>query len=150
MTRNLWTRAMWGGVAGIVASDLILTVARASGGMKVNLLAGLANLVAAKWVSNTPSGMILGFVLHLLAGVLWALIFASVVRALHSRHNLIAGAINGLLLWLLWGLVLPPLGITPAPWAAGTATTVFSLLAILSYGLAVGYAVSEEAVREKA
>lgn len=149
MTRNIWTRTLWGGVIGIVAADLLLAIARAAGGMQVNLLAGLADLVAARWVAYTPSGMILGFVIHLLAGALWALLFAAVIRSFNSRHNLVAGAISGLILWLLWGLALPPLGISPAPWAAGTATTVISLVSTLLYGLIVGYAVSEEAVRER-
>jgi len=150
MTRNIWTRALWGGVIGITAADLLLAIARAAGGMQVNLLAGLADLVAAQWVAYSPSGMILGFVIHLLAGALFALLFAAIIRSFNSRHNLIAGAITGLLLWLIWGLALPPLGITPAPWAAGTATTIISLLSTLIYGLILGYAVSEEAVRERA
>ncbi|MGI6644068.1 MAG: DUF6789 family protein [Bacillota bacterium] len=147
MTRNIWTRALWGGVIGTVASDIILLIGRATGALRTDLMAGLANLFTTSHVANTTSGMILGFVIHLLFGALWALLFTSVIRALHSRHNLVAGIINGLILWLLWGITLPPAGVASAPWSSGTATTLFTLASTLAYGIIVGYFTSEEVVR---
>ncbi|HHW18588.1 MAG TPA: hypothetical protein GXX30_06780 [Firmicutes bacterium] len=144
--RNLWTRALWGGVIGVIVKDAILLLGRGTGWVKTNLLASIAGIVTSRATAASPSGMILGFVIHVLWGAVWALLFTAVVRAFHSRHNIIAGIINGLVVWLLWGLVLPPLGMGTQPWILGTATTVFTLLACLAYGLAVGYAVSEEAV----
>ena len=142
--RNLWTRALWGGVLGTSAMDIILGIGKTSGLVRLNLLGGLADLVSTRSIAYSTSGTILGFVIHLLAGVLWALVFATTIRNLHSRHNLILGIINGLLVWLLWGLVLPPLGITPQPWSLGTSNTIVTLLACLTYGLATGLATSEE------
>ena len=141
--RNLWTRALWGGVAGITAMDIILGIGRSAGLVQLNLLGGLADLV------STSSSLFyqrrnLGFVIHLLTGVLWALLFAVVVRNLHSRHNLILGLINGLVVWLLWGLILPPLNISPQPWSLGTPNTIITLIASLVYGLATGIATSED------
>lgn len=145
--RNLWTKALWGGIVGIVLKDVILVIGRSAGWVRLNLLASIADVFTAKTVAFSPSGMILGFVIHLLWGAAWGLLFAAAVRALHSRHNLIAGIINGLLVWLLWGLVLPPAGMGPQPWVLGTSTTLMTLIASLAYGLSVGYAVSEEAVQ---
>lgn len=142
--RNLWTRALWGGVTGIALMDIILGIGRSAGLVKLNLLGGLANLVSASGVAYSTSGAILGFVIHLLAGVLWALLFAVVVRNMHSRHNLILGLINGLVVWLLWGLILPPLEITPQPWSLGTPNTIVTPIASLAYGLATGIATSED------
>ncbi len=147
MTRNVWTRTLWGGIAGTVASDFILLLGRITGGMKIDLLGGLARLLTTTGVARSPSGMILGFVLHLLFGTLWALLFTAIVRVFHSRHNAVAGIVNGLVLWLLWGLVLPPTGLAPAPWAMGTATTIFTLAQTLAYGIIVGYLTSEDVVR---
>lgn len=150
MTRNIWTRALWGGVVGIIAQDAILLVGRAAGWVKTNMLSSLSRLFTTEVVSGTPSGQVLGFVVHVLAGAILALIFAAIVRALHSRHNLVGGIIFGLLIWLAWGALSAPSGIASAPWNAGTSTTIFTLLGSLAYGLILGYAVSEEAVREKA
>jgi len=145
--RNLWTKALWGGIVGIVLKDMILLIGRSAGWVRLNLLASIADVFTARTVAFSPSGMILGFVIHLLWGAAWALLFTAAIRVLHSRHNLIAGIINGLLVWLLWGLVLPPAGMGPQPWVLGTPTTLVTLLASLAYGLSVGYAVSEEAVQ---
>lgn len=144
---NIWTRALWGGITGIIAQDIIMVIGRAGGWVKLNLLASIAALLTSRSMSTTPSGMIVGFVVHLLIGAAWALLFTAVVRAFHSRHNIIAGIINGLLIWLLWGLLLPPLGMGPRPWGVDTATTLFTLAGTLAYGLIVGYAVSEQAQR---
>jgi uncharacterized membrane protein YagU involved in acid resistance len=124
--------------------DIILGIGRSAGLVQLNLLGGLADLVSTGGVAYSTSGAILGFVIHLLAGVLWALLFAVIVRNLHSRHNLILGLINGLVVWLLWGLILPPLGITPQPWSLGTPNTIMTLIASLVYGLATGIATSED------
>ncbi len=70
--RNLWTRALWGGVTGIAAMDIILGIGRRAGLVKLNLLGGLAGLVSARGVAYSASGGILGFVIHMLTGVLWA------------------------------------------------------------------------------
>jgi uncharacterized membrane protein YagU involved in acid resistance len=149
LTSNIWIRALWGGVIGVTVSDIILVLGRAAGAVGLNLLGSLAYLFTTQGVAYTPSGMILGFVIHLLLGALWALVFASVVRAFHSRHNVIAGLINGLLVWLVWGLALPPMGLGPQPWSIGTSTTVLTLISSLAYGLIVGYTVSEEAIGRK-
>jgi hypothetical protein len=150
LTRNIWTRALWGGVVGIVVEDAILLVGRGAGWVKLDMLAIMARLLTSSTVAATPSGMILGFAIHLLAGAILALIFAALVRALHSRHNIIGGLIYGLLLWILMGAALGPSGVSSAPWSLGTPTTLFTLVAALAYGLVLGYAVSEEAVRQTA
>lgn len=149
MPRNIWTRALWGGLLGTTAQDLILWIGQAGGWVKLSLLPSLASLVAPRGVAWSPSGTVLGFVIHLIAGTAWALLFTSFVRTLGSRHNMVAGLFNGLLLWLLWGIALPPAGITPAPWSVNTATTLFSLASTVAYGLVVGYCVSAEAIREE-
>lgn len=148
MTRNLWTRALWGGVIGIVVEDAILLIGRSAGWVRLNMLAIMARLLTSAGVSTTTSGMILGFAIHLLAGAILALIFAAIVRALHSRHNIISGLIFGLLLWIAMGAAFSPSSIAAAPWSLGTPTTIFTLVAALAYGLILGYAASEEAVRE--
>jgi len=130
--------------------DAILLVGRGAGWVKLDMLAIMARLLTSSTVAATPSGMILGFVIHLLAGAILALIFAALVRALHSRHNIIGGLIYGLLLWILMGAALGPSGVSSAPWSLGTPTTLFTLVAALAYGLVLGYAVSEEAVRQTA
>lgn len=76
MTRNLWTRALWGGVIGTVIQDAILLIGRGAGWVKTNMLSSLARLFTSQGVSNTPSGQILGFVVHILAGAILAIIFA--------------------------------------------------------------------------
>jgi uncharacterized membrane protein YagU involved in acid resistance len=149
LTRNLWTRALWGGVIGTVAQDLILLIGRGAGWVKTNMLSSLARLFTTQSVSTTPSGQILGFVVHILTGAILALIFAAIIRALHSRHNLIGGVIFGLIMWLAWGALLAPSGLASAPWSLGTPTTLFTLAGSLAYGLILGYAVSEEAVKER-
>lgn len=148
MTRNLWTRALWGGVIGTAIQDAILLIGRGAGWVKTNMLSSLARLFTSQGVSNTPSGQILGFVVHILAGAILAIIFAAIVRALHSRHNLVSGIIFGLLMWLAWGAISAPSGLASAPWSLGTPTTLFTLAGSLAYGLVLGYAVSEEAIRE--
>ena len=150
MTRNIWTRALWGGVIGIAVEDAILLLGRSAGLVKLNMLAIMARLLTSASVSTTTSGMILGLVIHLLAGAILALVFAATVRTLHSRHNIIAGLIFGLLLWTLMGAALAPSNISSAPWSLGTPTTIFTLVATLAFGLVIGYAVSEEAVRQAA
>lgn len=149
MTRNLWTRALWGGVIGTVVQDIILLIGRAAGWVKTNMLSALARLFTTQGVSTTPSGQILGFVVHILLGAILAIIFAAIIRTLHSRHNLIGGVIFGLLMWLAWGALSVPSGLASAPWSLGTPTTIFTLAGSLAYGLILGYAVSEEAVRER-
>jgi hypothetical protein len=146
LSRNLWTRALWGGVLGTVVKDAILLIGRGAGWVRINWLASMARLFTTAGVAATASGMILGFVIDLLAGAILALIFGALVRALHSRHNLIAGLIFGLLLWLIAGAVFAPSGISPAPWSMGTSTTIATLVAMLSFGLVLGWTVSEEAV----
>jgi uncharacterized membrane protein YagU involved in acid resistance len=149
LTRNLWTRALWGGVIGTVVQDIILLLGRGAGWVKTNMLSSLARLFTTQGVSVTPSGQILGFVVHVLAGAILAIIFAAIIRALHSRHNLIGGLIFGLLMWLAWGALSAPTGLASAPWSLGTPTTLFTLAGSLVYGLVLGYAVSEEAIRER-
>lgn len=150
MTRNIWTRALWGGVIGTVVQDAILLIGRGAGWVKTNMLASMSRLFTTDAVSRTPSGQILGFVIHVLAGAILALVFAAIVRALHSRHNLVGGIIFGLLMWLAWGAASAPSRLASAPWSLGTPTTIFTLVAGLAYGLILGYAVSEEAIRERA
>ena len=143
MMRNLWTRALWGGITGIAAMDIILGIGRSAGLVKLNLLGGLADLVSTGGIAYSTSGAILGFVIHLLAGVLWALLFAVIARKLHSGHNLILGLINGLVVW-------PP-GTDPSASGnysttveSGTPNTIMTLIASLVYGLATGIATSED------
>lgn len=145
--RNIWTRALWGGAVGIVAMDAILLLGRAGGWVRYNLLSSLASPFTTRGVAFSPSGMILGFVIHILVGAVWALLFTAVIRAFRSRHNVIAGVINGLLVWLLWGILFPPLGLGSAPWNLGTSTTAFTLAASLAYGLVLGWFTSEEFMR---
>jgi len=144
--KNIWTRALWGGAAGIVAMDAILILGRAAGWVRSNLLSSLASPFTTRGIASSPSGMILGFVIHVLLGALWAVLFTAVIRAFRSRHNVIAGIINGLLIWLLWGVLFPPLGLGPAPWNLGTSTTAFTLASTLAYGLILGWFTSEEFV----
>lgn len=148
MTRNLWTRVLWGGVIGITVEDLILIIGRGAGWVKLNVLAIMARVLTSPGVSVTTSGMILGFVIHLIEGAILALIFAAIVRALHSRHNIIGGLIYGLVLWIIMGAVFRTPSISAALWSFGTPTTVTTLIGALAYGLILGYAASEEAVRE--
>ena len=81
--RNLWTRAL-GGVTGIAAMDIIWNRQK-SGLVKLSFL--------EDWRTYKHPGValcrggILGFVIHMLIGVLWALIFALAVRKFRSRHN---------------------------------------------------------------
>lgn len=146
MSRNIWTRALWGGVVGTVVKDAILMLGRSAGWVRVNWLAAMARLFTTAGVSTTSSGMILGFVIDLLMGAILAVIFAAIVRSFHSRHNIIAGLIYGLLLWLVAGAAFAPSGIAASPWSMGTGTTIGTLVAMLSFGLVLGWTVSEEAV----
>jgi hypothetical protein len=129
-----------------VVKDAILLIGRGAGWVRINWLAAMARPFTSAGVAATPSGMILGFVIDLLAGAILALIFAAIVRALHSRHNIVAGLIFGLLLWVIAGVAFAPSGISSAPWSVGTSTTIVTLAAMLVYGLVLGWAVSEEAV----
>jgi len=147
LSRNLWTRALWGGVIGIVAKDAILLIGRGAGWVKVNWLAAMARPFTSPGVASTSSGMILGFVIDLLVGAILALVFAAIMRALHSRHNVIGGLIYGLLLWVIAGAAFAPSGISPAPWSVGTSTTITTLIAMLAFGLVLGWTTSEEAAR---
>lgn len=147
--KNIWTRALWGGIVGVIVSDAILYLGRAAGWMQINILSALASLFTTQGIASTLSGMILGFVIHLLLGIAWAIIFTAIILAFRSRHNIVAGVVNGLIVWLIWGLLFPPLGLGTGPWNMGTATTIITLLAALSYGLIVGYAVSIEAAQRK-
>ncbi len=149
MTRNIWTRALWGGLIGVAVEDLIFAIGRAGGWMRINVLSALSGLITNRPIALSPSGMILGFVIHVLISMVWALIFTGVVRAFHSRHNIVGGLISGLVVWLLWGLLFGPAGITPAPWAMGTSTTLFTLVGTLAHGTLLGWAVSEAAVAAK-
>lgn len=88
----------------------------------------------------------MGFVVHLLGGALGAIIFAAIVRALHSRHNLVAGIVFGLVAWLAWGALGSVGGLSPAPWNQGTSETLFTLLGSLSYGTVLGWITSDAAV----
>lgn len=145
MSRNIWTRALWGGVIGTIVKDLILIAGRSAGWIGVNWLAAMARLFTTAGVSTTSSGMILGFVIDLLLGAILAIIFASIVRSFHSRHNIVAGLIFGLLLWLVAGAIFAPTGLSAAPWSMGTGSTIGTLVAMLAYGLSLGWMVSEEA-----
>lgn len=142
--RNIWTRALWGGAAGVAVMDAILLLGRAGGWVRSNLLAALASPFTTPGVSASASGMILGFVIHVILGAIWATLFTGLVRAFRSRHNVIAGIINGLVIWLLWGILFPPLGLGAAPWNLGTSTTAFTLVASLAYGIILGWFTSEE------
>ncbi len=144
MTRNIWTRALWGGVVGTVVKDAIMLIGRSAGFIRVNWLAAMARLFTTAGVSTTSSGMILGFVIDLLIGAVLAIIFVGIVRAFHSRHNIVAGLIYGLLLWLIAGAALAPSGISSAPWSLGTGTTIGTLVAMLAFGLVLGWMVSED------
>jgi uncharacterized membrane protein YagU involved in acid resistance len=147
--KNIWTRALWGGIVGVIVADAILYLGRAAGWMQINILSSLASLFTTQGIASSTSGMILGFVIHLLLGIAWAIIFTAIILAFRSRHNIVAGVVNGLIVWLIWGLLFPPLGLGPGPWNMGTATTMITLLSALSYGLIVGYAVSIEAEQRK-
>ena len=146
MTRNIWTRALWGGVVGTVVKDAIMLLGRSAGWIKVNWLAAMARLFTTAGVSTTSSGMILGFVIDLLMGAILAIIFVGIVRSFHSRHNIIAGLIYGLLLWLIAGAAFAPSGIASSPWSLGTSTTIGTLIAMLAFGLVLGWMVSEDVV----
>ncbi|MGE5580520.1 MAG: DUF6789 family protein [Bacillota bacterium] len=146
MSRNIWTRALWGGIIGTAVKDAIMLVGRSAGWIRVNWLAAMARLFTTAGVSTTSSGMILGFVIDLLLGAILAIIFVGIVRAFHSRHNIIAGLIYGLLLWLIAGAAFAPSGIAAAPWTLGTGTTVGTLIGMLAYGLVLGWMVSEDVV----
>lgn len=64
--RNVWTRALWGGVVGVLVMDAILLLGRAGGWVRTNLLTALASPLTTPGVAASPSGMILGFVVHIL------------------------------------------------------------------------------------
>lgn len=145
--RNVWTRALWGGVVGVLVMDAILLLGRAGGWVKTNLLTALASPLTTPGVAASPSGMILGFVVHILLGAVWATLFTAVIRSFRSRHNIIAGIINGLLIWLLWGILFPPLRLGASPWSLGTSTTAFTLTATIAYGVILGWFTSEEFLR---
>lgn len=104
-----------------------MLLGKSAGFIRVNWLAAMARLFTTAGVSITSSGMILGFVIDLLIGAALAIIFVGIVRAFHSRRNIIAGPICGLLLSLIAGAALAPSGISSAPWSLGTSTTIGTL-----------------------
>lgn len=140
---NSWTRATWGGIAGILVKDLLYWIARAAGWLKLNILGAMARLVTSERVAYSPSGQILGLVMHLILGTVIALLFCVFVKAIHSKNNIITGIVLGLVIWLAYGLSSPSLGFGPSPWVAGTGSTLVTLAGNIMYGAIVGYAVTD-------
>lgn len=139
-----WTRVWLGGAAGILAKDLILQGAVAAGWARYDLWAVLAKpLLGGPPVPFTAAWPValIGFLIHLAVGVVWAGL-VELARPwwilLVGRHGGALAALNTIVIWTGWGLSFPALGLGPAPWALGPATTAITLASDVAYSLVMG------------
>jgi len=128
MERN-WARAVIGGLAGTLAMTAVgLWVAPMMGMMKMNP----ADMLAGAMGGNT----MLGWLGHLMIGVVLALIYAVVAPKLPGPPA-IRGAIYSIAPWLAAMLVVMPMMGMPV-FGGGAEPAVGSLIGHIVYGLVLG------------
>lgn len=126
--------------------------------LKSSLWFALASLVQAGIVwaafqlglTRFDAGLTLGrLLIHLTVGQLAGYLFLSWHRGRPEVSGLATGLVYGALLWGFLALLLgPALGYIPSPLKIGWNSTIFTLVAFLSYGLIVG-AAADAAARER-
>ena len=155
---------MWGAIAGGFAGTLVLTTALRAGNELHLTRIDLPFLLGTAFTSDRTRAKALGYVLHFLVGLVFALIYYAVFSAI-DRSGWWLGAAFGLVHGLFSGtalvdtllpLVHPRMGTpsTAAPGAAlleppgfmmlnyGARTPLVSLVAHIAYGALVGGFVS--------
>lgn len=124
-----WTRAIIAGVAG----TLVMTAV----GLWIAPLMGIPRMNPADMLAGAMGGnMVLGWLGHLMIGVMLALIYAVVAPRLPGAPPL-RGALFSLAPWLMAMVAVMPMMGMPA-FGGATSTAVGSLIGHLVYGATVG------------
>jgi hypothetical protein len=133
------TRIVVAGLFGAAAMVVATWVFHAAGLPMVDF----GRLLATKILGYHSHGTRLGLVLHLVNGVVLALIYALFVVDWLPGLHVLRGIVYGFALWLVMMLVaLPLLGDGPFGSRAPKGTAVSALVVHLLYGLILGLAVS--------
>lgn len=150
MNQRIYGRAIVAGAAGIAVKDLILQGAVALGWARYNLWAVLAQRHSLAPTAGLPplSQAAIGLALHLAVGVMWALLWAEVLRAGYFVNFgwVTLGLVNTVVIWTGWGIAFPLFHLGPAPWSLGSPTTTITLLSDLGYSLVTAHGLTRVSV----
>ncbi|HHY95664.1 MAG TPA: hypothetical protein GX513_11765 [Firmicutes bacterium] len=137
MNQRIYGRAIVAGAAGIAVKDLILQGAVALGWARYNLWAVLAQRYSLAPTAGFLSQAVVGLSLHVAIGVMWALLWAGVLRTgcFANFGWVMLGLANTVVIWMGWGITFPLLRLGPAPWSLGFSTTIITLFSDLGYSL---------------
>ncbi len=131
--------AIVAGLIGTIVMSIALAVAPQMGLPKMDFVGILAALV------GVPRARAVGFALHALIGMLWALVYAAVWSAGILSANVTTGALFGIVHWLIAGALLGLLTYVrpggPGFYLRGLGGSVGffgGLMAHVVYGLTVG------------
>lgn len=128
--------ALWGGIAGIAGGLVFFLVwLLAAGPLVVQVLESIA--LGTTHITNPVIGFASHIVISIIIGILYAEVLSMWMSRPRYRHAILPGLLNGVIWWVIGGLVILPLllGMPPQFAAAFTPTALVDLAAHLVYGV---------------
>jgi magnesium-transporting ATPase (P-type) len=100
-----WSLALWAGLAGGIVMWMMMALARMMGLVDARMIAYEGCMITK---SDSGAGTwIAGMAMHLILSVLIAFAYAWAFEAIWGEAGWFYGAINGVVHWLIGGMVLP-------------------------------------------
>lgn len=128
--------AVWGGLAGIAGGIVFFLVwLLAAGPLVVQVLDGIS--LGTTHLMNPVVGFASHMVISIIIGIFYAEVMSMWISGPHYRRAILPGLMNGVIWWIIGGLVILPLllGLPPQFAAAFTPTLLVDLAAHLVYGV---------------
>jgi len=120
-------------IIAVVTTILVLTGSDIWSAARLIAISVFGDAVGSGWLP-----VVVGTAIHLLTGTLFGGLFAGLVPRMPANFYVVAGIIYGLLVWMVMGLIVLPLGAQLL--VASSVNVAMLLLAHVIYGFVLGIA----------
>jgi hypothetical protein len=142
MEKLNWKRAIWAGIVGTILFNIVMYIDMAVTGIPADIPA----LLGSKLVGEEGSAaLFVGHLVHLLNGIVLAIIFAALIPHMPGKNNIVKGMLFAVaeLIGGVWLFMLPIMGAGFAGLGMAAAIPVITLLRHLVYGIGIGWVYRE-------
>ncbi|MCZ8516314.1 hypothetical protein O9H85_28770 [Paenibacillus filicis] len=136
MEKLNWGRAILAGVVGTILFNIVMYIDIAVTGVPADIPA----LLGTKLIGEGSGALFVGHLVHLLNGIVLAIIFFAMSPHMPGRNNIIKGVLFAIaeLIAGVWLFMLPIMGAGIMGLGLAKAIPVITLLRHLAYGIGIG------------
>jgi hypothetical protein len=136
MEKLNWGRAIWAGIVGTILFNIVMYIDIAVTGIP----ADIPTLLGSKLVGEGSGALFVGHLVHVLNGIVLAIIFAALLPHMPGKNNVVKGVLFAVaeLIGGVWLFMLPIMGAGFMGLGMAGAIPVITLLRHLAYGVGIG------------